>query len=97
VRLLVLFEFVVLVGAAIGVFHRLVVHPITSAIQKQQYESRKMAEVLLDVNDKRRELKANGGTSLRDAVIRIEGGMNEIKGRFDAHLDLHLQEDHHNE
>ena len=49
------------------------------------------------MNDIRRELKANGGTSLRDAVIRIEGGMNEIKGRFDAHLDLHLQEDHHNE
>ncbi len=39
------------------------------------------------------ELKANGGRSLKDVALQTRDGMNELKGRMDAHIDLHLQKD----
>jgi hypothetical protein len=85
-------EFIAVLGAAVAVIHRWIILPITGALHRQAEESRQLRSVLDDVVDIRRELKRNGGTSLRDAVIRIEDGMNDLKGRFDAHIDLHLQD-----
>jgi hypothetical protein len=63
-----------------------------AAVHRQAEESRKLSAVVEDVVEIRSQLHRNGGTSLRDAVIRIEDGMNELKGRMDAHIDLHLTE-----
>jgi hypothetical protein len=87
-----LFEFIAVLGAAIGVMHRLVVRPIADGLHKAAEESRQLRLLVSDVSDIRGELRKNGGTSLKDAVVRIEDGMNELKHRFDSHIDLHLNE-----
>jgi hypothetical protein len=86
-------ELIAVLGAAVAVVHRWIIHPVTLALHRQAEESRQLRAVLVDVADIRKELHRNGGTSLRDAVIRIEDGMNELKGRMDSHIDLHLQQE----
>jgi hypothetical protein len=85
-------EFVAVLGAATGVLHRWVVKPIADGLHKAAEESRQLRLLVADVADIRGELRRNGGTSLKDAVVRIEDGMNELKHRFDSHIDLHLTE-----
>lgn len=85
-------EFIAVLGTAVATINRFLVRPIVEAVHRQAEESRALRGVISDVSDIRTELRRNGGSSLKDAVVRIEDGMNELKGRMDAHIDLHLED-----
>lgn len=91
----------VLVGiAALGTAgYRLVVIPIKRGLER--LDNRMVAiernrediqGVKAELSTIAEELTENGGSSLKDAVERVEAGTQEIKGRLDAHIDFHLQE-----
>lgn len=58
-----------------------------------------LADLKSDIDDVRGQLKRNGGTSLRDAVDRIEQRQTDIAAdvrrvteRLDDHITFHLEE-----
>lgn len=76
----------------LGFVHRLVIKPVNDKLDalKRTEESVKNIE---------KELHPNGGTSLRDAVTRIEIKQTVIKeevkqvgGKLDDHIDFHMNE-----
>lgn len=44
------------------------------------------------VNRMYREMKPNGGSSLRDAIDRIERKQDRIESKIDDHITWHLEE-----
>ena len=45
------------------------------------------------VNEVLHETKPNTGTSMRDAVDRIEGHMIRIESKIDGHVSWHVEKD----
>lgn len=45
------------------------------------------------VNEVLHETKPNSGTSMRDAVDRIEGHMIRIESKIDGHVSWHVERD----
>lgn len=65
-----------------GILWKGVVQPIRKEVAT-------IAEGKRDIAEIRKELKPNGGSSLRDAIIRIEANQQSQDRRLSDHIDHH--------
>lgn len=86
-------EWVLLLGslvgaivAIVGIIQRWVVHPLGRSLRDTIREE--LAPISGRVEDIAREVSYNGGTSLKDAVRRIETRQDRLEGSLDAVLRL---------
>lgn len=83
------------IGAAIaivGFMWAAIVRPLLKVRDDIKRLHDEDSEKARKIEEIRTELKTSGGASLRDAVVRIEQGTNEVKTRLDEHIRFHLEE-----
>ena len=85
-------EWVGAVTVTAGFVWAAAVRPLLKQRDDNQTTRMKLNEILSDLAAIKGELHTNGGSSLRDAVNRVEQGTNEVKTRLDEHIRFHLEE-----
>lgn len=86
-------EYVLLIGslvgavvAIVGIVQRWVIHPLSRSLRETIKEE--LSPISKRVEDIAREVTYNGGSSLKDAVRRIEQRQDRMEGQVDTLLRL---------